>query len=234
MSGDVVLGMAGIPIYQVPTAIIAAILGGCLACVSYLYICRTGVVFANSLEQLAKLTDRPPVTLSTGVVTGLLWGLTVHRYGIGLQGVFVALLAWLLVLISVIDLQTHLIPNRLLVACLIPVTLALLAGFVPWRESILGSAFYGGILWLAALISRGGLGGGDVKLGALLGLALGWQWGLVALCVTLVAAAAVGGMLILSKRINRRDFMAFGPFMAAGALAALFWGSEIVSWYLRR
>jgi len=77
----------------------------------------------------------------------------------------------------------------------------------------------------------GGMGGGDLKLGAMLGAFLGWKVVLVALFVGVVCGGALAIVLLASGRSGRKDPIPFGPFLAAGGAVALFWGDRIVAWY---
>lgn len=92
----------------------------------------------------------------------------------------------------------------------------------------------GGFFWLLIIITRGkGMGGGDVKLGSLIGLALGFPLSLVALMVAFLSGAVVSLGLIVSGKKHFGQHIPFGPFLVLGSLAALFWGQKILDWYLK-
>ncbi|MCL6450768.1 MAG: prepilin peptidase [Acetobacteraceae bacterium] len=128
------------------------------------------------------------------------------------------------------DLRSRLIPNRLVLAGLalaVPVLGAARPPAAwPWHLAGLGAA--GGVLALAALLSRGGMGAGDVKLGGVLGLYLGWPMALVALFWGFLAGALVGVVLLALRLKGRRDVIPFAPFLAVGTAAALFFGARFV------
>ena len=90
-----------------------------------------------------------------------------------------------------------------------------------------------GVLFVIMLViyfaSRGGMGEGDVKLAPALGLWLGLEQGLVCLLLAFVGGGVVGAVLLACGR--RRQLLPFGPFLCAGAVAAYFWGAELVAWY---
>lgn len=91
-------------------------------------------------------------------------------------------------------------------------------------------------LFFLALIyfTRGrAMGLGDVKLGFLIGLALGWPAGVTSLFVAFLTGALVSSILILVRRKRFGDSVPFGPFLSLGALASLFWGTQILEYYLR-
>lgn len=84
------------------------------------------------------------------------------------------------------------------------------------------------------IITKGkGMGGGDVKLGAFLGLVLGFPNALVALMLAFLSGAIVSVVLILFGKKHFGETIPFGPFLVLGSLAALFWGSRIIDWYLQ-
>ena len=77
------------------------------------------------------------------------------------------------------------------------------------------------------------MGMGDVKLAAFMGLFLGWPNILVALFLAFLAGAAIGLALIILKKKGLKSEIPFGPFLIGGTFGALFWGEEIVHWYMR-
>jgi leader peptidase (prepilin peptidase)/N-methyltransferase len=144
--------------------------------------------------------------------------------------VFVALL----VPVALIDLEHRIIPNRLLwPVALLGVALVAVLDPSSLPERAIAAAAAGGFLFVAALAYPGGMGMGDVKLAAVMGLFLG----------SAVAPAMLAGMLagtvvgvgIMARRgvhAGRKVAVPFGPFLAAGGLVGLFAGGAIVHWYL--
>ena len=140
--------------------------------------------------------------------------------------------------IALIDLRHRIIPNRLTYPSLLlfslVVVLARVIGGVgdPARAGI-GLLLYGGILFVVAVVSRG-MGMGDVKLAALIGLVLG-SLGLRFVGVAAGAAIAfggLGGVIALAMGKGRKSAIPFGPYLAAGAVVAGIWGEQIASWYI--
>lgn len=104
----------------------------------------------------------------------------------------------------------------------------------PLFGSILMAVLIGGFFMLLIIVTRGkGMGGGDVKLGALIGLALGFPNALIALMVSFISGAVLSLGLILLKRKHFGQSIPFGPFLVFGSLVALFWGNQILEWYLK-
>jgi len=154
-----------------------------------------------------------------------------------------ALVAGLLALMpaaALIDLRHRIIPNRLTYPALLlfPVVLGLAwisgAAVDPVR-GLFGLLLYGGVLFLVAVVSRG-MGMGDVKLAALIGLVLG-SLGLRYVGVAAGAAivlGGVGGLVALAMGRSRKSAIPFGPYLATGAIVAGLWGGPIAAWYLGR
>ena len=129
----------------------------------------------------------------------------------------------LFLLITAIDLEHRLVLNRVIVPAIIlaPAT-ATLWGLSPLSIGV-GGAIEFLFFLLSALISRGGVGMGDVKLGAFLGLIAGYPLVITGLMATAVSAGLVSGMLLLLRIKSRRDYIPYAPFMVLGTAVALFW-----------
>jgi len=144
-----------------------------------------------------------------------------------------AILVAALVAITVIDLRHQIIPDAItLPGIVVGLAVSVAAGRISWHESVVGVLLGGGVFVVIILVSRGGMGGGDLKLGAMLGAFLGWQALLVALFVAVMLGGISAVVLLLSGRLARKDAIPFGPFLALGGVVALFWGREIIAWYL--
>ena len=144
------------------------------------------------------------------------------------------------ILLTVTDLDTKLIPNRILARVLVVGGLLLIVGgLANSHPAAVARAFgggftYFGIMFVLALIARGALGFGDVKLAALLGGFTGYL-GWAQLTIGVLGAFLIGGVvslaLLVAGRAGRKDAIPFGPFMVAGALLAVYAGDQIIRWY---
>jgi leader peptidase (prepilin peptidase)/N-methyltransferase len=103
-----------------------------------------------------------------------------------------------------------------------------------WLDTALGIIVGGGLFFVIILVSRGGMGGGDMKLGAMMGAFLGWKLVLLAILLGVFAGGAVAIALLASGSKGRKDPVPFGPFLALGAVLSLLWGQSLLSWYLDR
>lgn len=138
-----------------------------------------------------------------------------------------------LVPIVLIDLERRLIPNLITgpaAVAALAAGLALDVDFVP--EQLIAGAAAGGFFLLAALAYPRGMGMGDVKLAAVLGLCLGRAVA-PALMIALLSGVLVGGVVMarLGARVGRKTAVPFGPFLALGGVAALFAGDALIDWY---
>ena len=120
------------------------------------------------------------------------------------------------------------------------VTLFLIAAGVvrAFYEHQLLDALYGAGVTLAIMLllyfaSRGGMGEGDVKLAPALGIWLGLEQGLLCLLLAFVSGGVAGALLLLCRCGKLKQAIPFGPFLCAAAVAAYFWGIEIIAWYWR-
>jgi leader peptidase (prepilin peptidase) / N-methyltransferase len=172
----------------------------------------------------------PAVELATATLYA---AVAIGRHG-ALDVVLGLLLVTSLVPIALIDLDRRIIPNRItLPASIAAVAAAALLDPSFMTEQLVAGAAAGGFFLLAALVHPRGMGMGDVKLAGMLGLYLGRAVA-PAVLVALVAGVLVGALVIARKgaREGRRTAVPFGPFLALGALVALFAGDALVDAYL--
>jgi len=142
-----------------------------------------------------------------------------------------------LLVVAGTDLSHKIIPNAItfpgIVLGLISAGTILPLGLI---NGIIGLLVGGGILWLLAwaspyLFGKEGMGGGDIKLLAMVGAFLGWKSAVMTIMVGSFLGSVVGVALIASKVIRREDYIPFGPFLVCGALASLFFGQSLLDWY---
>jgi leader peptidase (prepilin peptidase)/N-methyltransferase len=149
--------------------------------------------------------------------------------------------ACIFIIIFVIDLEHGLILNSVVYSGMVVALLFALFIPQPWVYQlrfggIANFAIGGGIgfvmFLLVALISRGGMGWGDVKLAALIGLATGFPLVFMALIVGAIMGGVVAIAFLIAKRKGRKETIPFGPFLSLSTLITLLWGSKIFAWYL--
>jgi leader peptidase (prepilin peptidase)/N-methyltransferase len=172
------------------------------------------------------------------LLTAVLAIALVHRFGLTITtlGYFIFLAA--LVTITFIDLDHQIIPDIIsLPGVVVGLVFSLLSPALTLGSSLLGAALGAGVLLVVALgykavTGREGMGGGDIKLLAMIGAFLGWH----AVPFTLFAASCVGsiiGVLVMIRsHANSQLALPFGPFLAFGAVCYLFFGEQLIRWYL--
>ena len=170
----------------------------------------------------------PLIEFITGVLFVLIW-LKHGSSGAALSGwVLVALL----VTISAIDFYHLIIPNGLILAGLgLGVPLLLIQSGESLKLGVFSMLAAGLFMLIIALISRGGMGGGDIKLAALLGLYLGPQNAGVALFLAFMIGGIVALFLLAARIKGRKDAIPFGPYLALGAIIADLMGDRLLAWY---
>jgi leader peptidase (prepilin peptidase) / N-methyltransferase len=142
-----------------------------------------------------------------------------------------------LLVVAGTDLSHKIIPNAVtfpgIIVGFVCAATVLPLGFL---DSMLGVLVGGGILWLLAwaspyLFGKEGMGGGDIKLLAMIGAFLGWKPALMTIMVGSLLGSLVGLALIATQVIKREDYIPFGPFLVCGALVSLFFGQSLLDWY---
>ena len=161
----------------------------------------------------------------------------VWSFGASWTAALYALLFSALVVVTGTDLTHKMIPNVItipgvVVGLLGAVTVLPVGGI----DSVLGLAVGGGILWLLAWLSpylfgKEGMGGGDIKLLAMIGAFLGWKPALLTIMIGSLTGSIIGISLIALRIIKRDDYIPFGPFLVLGALLSLFFAQPLLDWY---
>jgi leader peptidase (prepilin peptidase)/N-methyltransferase len=179
---------------------------------------------------------REPISVRYPIVeftSGILFIVLYLKFGLSILFVIYALMASTLLVIALIDLDHKIIPNVITLPGLI-VGLILSLRFLPITPltSLLGVLIGGTLFYLIALVSKGGMGGGDIKLIAMIGAFLGWHGTLFTIFSSALLGAVVGISLMLLGKKGRKDKLPFGPFLSFGAILFMLSGDDLVRWYL--
>ncbi|MEG6615865.1 A24 family peptidase [Peptococcaceae bacterium 1198_IL3148] len=154
------------------------------------------------------------------------------QFGFTLQYLLATLLFSGLLAISLIDYDHQLIPDQInLVLLLAGISLLALQSRAVLVNGLLGALVGFGALFVVAVVSKGGMGGGDVKLAGVLGLYLGWPNILMALFLSFIIGSVIGLTWAAVKQKSLKTALPFGPFLSVAAMLVLLWGQEIISWY---
>lgn len=175
----------------------------------------------------------PVVELASGLFAVAVF----FRYGPTLEGLLLYVLVAALLVITFIDIDHRIIPNVITYpGIIIGFVSSFFTGLVTFQESLLGIAAGGGILFAVAtgyylLTKKEGMGGGDVKLLAMLGAFLGWKGVVFTIFVGSAVGTVLGIAVALRTQQGRKTAVPFGPFLSLGALLFIFFGTEIIDWY---
>jgi len=144
------------------------------------------------------------------------------------------LAAAVLIFIAAYDWVYGDIPDEVSLPAIPIAVLASYFSFTPsWSNSLIGLAVGGGLFLGIVLISNGRwMGGGDIRLGALLGALLGWQDVLLTIFLASLGGSIIGGALMYLKKATGKTALPFGPALVAAAVMSWIWGDQIISWYL--
>ena len=145
-----------------------------------------------------------------------------------------SLAAACLVVIFFIDLEHQLIFHRVLAVWLLVSLLPLIDGqTIDYINRLWGAGVGGGFLLLLYVITRGGIGEGDVKMSLVAGWWLGLSGAVLYLFIGFLVGGTVAAVLLAAGIKGRRDPIPFGPFLCVGAWTAFYWGASIWQWYWR-
>lgn len=172
------------------------------------------------------------------LLTGVLFLSLFLKFGLTGEGIVFLFLAALLVVITFIDIEYQLILNKITLPGL------LLGAILSWQfgsahlwQIGLGLVIGGGSLVLVALLGKGlfgkeSMGMGDVKMAAMIGVFIGAKGVAISLFLGFLIAGIFSFVGMAIKKVKRSSYIPFGPFIAGGTLVYIFWGENIITWYL--
>lgn len=172
------------------------------------------------------------------LLTGLIYLIISLIYGLSVQTLIYIILSSALIIIAFIDLNEEIVPDVIsLPGIVIGFIISFFVTYISYANSALGILAGGGIILIIGLagsviFKKEAMGGGDVKLAAMIGAFLGWKYIIISLFLGFFLGAVAGIFLILSKIKSREDTVPFGPFIVLGSFITLLWGEKIISWYL--
>ena len=185
-------------------------------------------------------TCREPISIRYPLVellTGLFACATIIRFGISVEALIYFIFITALIVTTFIDIDHKIIPD---IISLPGIPLGLLSsmaiGSLHFKDSLIGMLIGGGSLFLIAwgyhfFTGKEGMGGGDIKLLAMIGAFIGWKGVFFTIFVSSVTGTLIGVLLILIAQKNLKFAVPYGPFLAIGAVLYIFFGPEFISWY---
>lgn len=166
------------------------------------------------------------------LVTACLFTISPLVVGWSKELLIALLLISLVVIVSISDLHKMLIPNRVLL--FFGITIFVIRLFMPtelWWDAYVGALLGFGLLYLIAVVSKGGMGGGDIKLFAVLGLFVGVKGILLTLFLAAFLGMLFGLFLLLTRKLKRKQPMPFAPFIGVAALISYAYGEHLWDFY---
>ncbi|MDM7987278.1 MAG: prepilin peptidase [Smithella sp.] len=179
----------------------------------------------------AKISWRYPLA---ELITALLSLALFFKFGLSLNFFIFFIFTAVLIIITFIDLDHQIIPD---VLTLPGIPLFFLAAVflvkVPWKDALIGLLIGGGVLMTIAIVyefitKREGMGGGDIKLLAMIGGFFGWQSLIFVLLFSSFTGAIIGITAMIIKKQDTKYAVPFGPFLSAAAVAYIFWGEAFM------
>ena len=182
-----------------------------------------------------KISTRYPLI---ELLTALVYCIVYLYYGFSIETILLLILFSIIIVLTFIDIDFQLLPNNLLILSLIPIILFIILQY----PNNLIDHIVGGITMLSIFLFIGYLGKlvykvdsmgmGDVKYAAVIGIFLGWKLGLLSFVISFFSAALFIAAMSIIKKFNRKQRLAFGPFLSIGIFVSFFWGNEIINWYM--
>ncbi|RMG04781.1 MAG: prepilin peptidase [Nitrospirae bacterium] len=175
------------------------------------------------------------------LLNGVFYLVVLWRYGITPSSVILMVYFSSLIVITFIDLDFQIIPDVITIPGAI---IGVVAGVIfmtdpfyrsqplGWLNSLIGASLGFGLFYLIAVLSRGGMGGGDIKMMAMVGALTGWKGVLLTTFVGSLTGSIIGIFLVIFYGKGRKTKVPFGPFLAFGSVVTVLFGEEILRLYL--
>ncbi len=167
----------------------------------------------------------------------LIYLLLFYKFKLSIDFIFYALISSTLIVTTLIDLKEMIIPDSLVITLLILSIIHKTLNYIINKthmnliDSIGGLILAGGIFLLIVILSKGGMGGGDVTLIGALGFVLGVKHILLTIFLSFILGGVISIFLLATKLKTRKDPIPFGPFIVLGFMITLFWGEGLIGWY---
>lgn len=174
------------------------------------------------------------------LLNGIIYLLLFLYFGLTANFIFYSFILSILIIISFIDYSYQIIPDGLVLLILVSTIIYKAFIYIVYKtplsflDSISGFIGAGLLFFIIALVSNGGMGGGDIKLSAALGFTLGLKKTLLNILLSFIIGAVFSIVLLLSGKKGRKDAIPFGPFINISFLITILYGEGIINWYITR
>lgn len=193
-------------------------------------------VFSYVIQKGKCRSCRQPISFIYPIIelfTAFLFVYSYYTFGFSMDFAIALTLISLLVIVTVADLAYKVIPDKVLLFFFFLLFVErLVYPLQPWWNSIIGAGFAFLLLLVIVLVSKGGMGGGDIKLFTLIGFAVGLKVFLLSFFLATLFAAIYGSFGILFGKMKKKNVVPFGPFIALGTLLSFFFYESIIDVYL--
>lgn len=175
------------------------------------------------------------------LLTGLLFLVVYNAYLLNINTIYYLVLISLLIIITFIDIDHYIIPDGLIIlGSIFAVVFNLIFKIMTIKESLLGAVICGGgvlalVYLIEFIVKKEVMGGGDIKLFAMIGLFLGVRNSLLAALISVYVGAIFGvGSILYSKFKNKEynSMIPYGPFISIASLMVILYGDRIINWYI--
>ncbi|AZR73572.1 peptidase A24 [Anoxybacter fermentans] len=178
-----------------------------------------------------------PISLQYPLIeglTGLIYLLIYLKFGLNAQAYLSFFFASALIVVSGIDFKHRIIPDIIsLPGMVIGILASIFSIQISLLDAVLGILVGGGLFLLIAIFSRGGMGGGDIKLMGFIGAFLGWKGALLTIFFGSLIGSVYGLYLMIFKKVDRKTAIPYGPFLSAGALLFTLYGDALIRFYFQ-
>ncbi|MTI65408.1 MAG: prepilin peptidase [Firmicutes bacterium] len=173
----------------------------------------------------------PIIELLTAIISILIY----LKYGLSILFVKYVVLSMILIVVSVIDYKYQIIPNKIIIfGFTVGISLHLLYNVrTSFINGTIGLLIGGGIFLLIAIVTKGAMGGGDIKLMGMIGFYLGYKSILLITFLSFIIGAFISILLLVTKIKSRKDFIPFGPFISIATIIVILYGKDLVGLYLK-
>ena len=198
-------------------------------------------VFLNGRCRYCKVKISPRYAI-VELLTGILFSLVYINFGYGFITIYYMFLISLLIIITFIDLDHYIIPDILvLIGSIVAIIINFLGYGVSFTDGLKGAIFAGGGVLIVTLIieyivKKEVMGGGDIKLYAMIGLFLGTKLSLLTVMLSIYIGAAYGIIFIVYNKIKNKEFnsmIPFGPFISIASVISMLYGNQIIDFYIK-
>ena len=172
------------------------------------------------------------------MLTALVFSIIYYFFGISIETLLLIIFFSIIIIITFIDIDVQLIPNNLLIISILPIIAFILINQSnSYLSHIIGAILLALLFLIIGYVGKliykvDSMGMGDVKYAGVIGLLLGWEKGILVFVIAFFSAAVIIVIMLMYKKLSRKQRIPFGPFLSIACFVAFFCGADILNWYL--